>query len=105
MSAAYRALIAEGDRWLMQADDTFRGGGDYAIATAQAAIATAHFARAALDKPDTLASLIQQGGIERARQNRAAMTDPDAAERAASMERHPAGSKLPAADPNQEGPT
>lgn len=58
MTAPFKILTAEGDRWLDRATDSYRGGG-FAVGAVEAAIASAHYARAALEKPDTLASLLQ----------------------------------------------
>lgn len=60
----FQATTAQGDKWLRQAVDTYEGGGDFDIAAAEAAIATAWYSRAVLERPDTFAALLaaaQQG--------------------------------------------
>lgn len=88
VSAAFRALVAEGDRWLEQATATYQGGGDFGVAAAEGSIASAYYARAAIEKPDAFASLVAASAAQRAHP-----TDPQAAERQAAKEsgRHPAG--------------
>lgn len=112
MSAAYRALISEGDRWLEQAVNTYTGGGGASMAAAEAAIASAYLQRAALEKPDGFASLVAMA--ERQKANAAAAGDRAAADvsrgvhvnedarLAEAMGRHPAGKKRagPPTDPN-----
>lgn len=100
MSAAHRALIAEGDRWLEQAVDTYRGGGSHTTATAEAAIAQAYFARALSEKPDMFASLLAAGAATNGRPERPRRMTPAEADEhlEASIRRHPAGSRIDPAD-------
>ncbi|ABW88453.1 hypothetical protein SEA_EVANESCE_60 [Mycobacterium phage Evanesce] len=84
---AYRSLIAEGDQWLELARDTFSGGGDYNIAAAAAAIATAYYGRANIEKPEPIADLLTAAAQSRAA-TPAADTDLEQAVR-----RHPAGNR------------
>lgn len=76
MSAPFRILTAEGDRWLQRATDTYTGGGDFAVAAAEASIASAYFARAAIEKPDTIAALLQAQQLAAAQQAQQAATKP-----------------------------
>lgn len=107
MSAAFRALVADGDRWLEEAVETYRGGGSFTCATACAAIATAYYGRAELEKPGAFDTLLERVAEQQqqAVQRRAGPTAGDIGEaeaRAASMRRHPAGrNRAPAT--NEEG--
>lgn len=106
MSAAYHALVAEADRWLEQAIGTYRGGGDYTVTAAEAAIASAHYARALLEKPDAFGQLVAASAAQRAQagQQAQAAAIAEATQKraeAASKARHPAGRKRPAAQPKE----
>lgn len=89
MSITYAALIGEGDKWLEQAATTYRGGGDYGVATAEASIAAGYYARALLEKPDTFATLLSAQAQAKA----AAAASPPVADTGldAAVARHPAG--------------
>jgi len=94
-AASFRALLEQGDNWLEQSIDTYRGGGGMDTAAAEAAIASAHYARAQLERPDTFAAV-----LDASRRNKAAQADGDEAARAAARDsgRHPAGRGLAVAD-------
>ena len=86
---AYRSMVTEGDRWLERAVDGLQNGDDVVGAGSCAAIAQAYYHRAALEKPDTLASLLAAGAAAKGAQAEPAPVD----DVDASMARHPAGSK------------
>lgn len=94
MTMPYKALVATGDRWLDMADETYRGGGGAQSAAAEAAIANAYYARAALEKPNPIDKLLpllgNAAGIIKALAATRSSDSPDAA-----MGRHPAGKKRP----------
>lgn len=86
---AYRSMVTEGDRWLERAVDGLQNGDDVVGAGSCAAIAQAYYHRAALEKPDTLASLLAAGAAAKGAQAEPAPAD----DVDASIARHPAGSK------------
>lgn len=93
MTMPYKALVATGDKWLDQADDTYRGGGGAQTAAAEAAIAGAYYARAMLEKPaaaNPVADMLPMIGKLFGAMRAAQANEPDAA-----MGRHPAGKKRP----------
>lgn len=85
MSAVYRALLAEGDRYLEEAQAAENSP---AATMASAALATAFYTRAALEKPDIVAAIL---AAAKARSNTAASPIDDPL--AAAIDRHPAGKK------------
>lgn len=107
MSATVAALIAEGDRWLEQAADTYRGGGAATHAAACAAIATAYYGRAAVEKQtDTFGALVMASMQQRAAAAKDGATpDSEAQERQAAKAsgRHPAGRRLTVTETAPEG--
>lgn len=94
---AYRSMVTEGDRWLEQAVETFRNTGAADDAMAEATIAQAYYHRAALEKPDTLASLLAAGAAAKGAQAEPAPAD----DVDASMARHPAGKQRVAEQPRR----
>lgn len=96
MTAVYRALLAEGDRYLEEAQSKLAQAGGRIegahFATAHAALAQALYTRAALEKPDIGAAIL---AAAKAHSN----TVPPASELPTndpivqSMDRHPAGKK------------
>lgn len=88
---AFRSMVSDGDRWLERAVEGLQNGDDVVGAGSCAAIAQAYYTRAALEKPDTLASLLAAGAAAKGAQAEpAAGDDVDAA-----VARHPAGKQRP----------
>lgn len=90
MTMPYKALVATGDRWLDMADETYRGGGAAQSAAAEAAIASAYYARAALERTNPLENMLPQLITKFVVAVSSRATESDAA-----MGRHPAGKKRP----------
>lgn len=95
---AYRSMLTEGDRWLEQSVETFRNGGGVQTATAEAVIAQAYYTRAALEKPDTLASLLAAGAAAKDAQAQPQQAPDNTAvvngDLDAAVKRHPAGRRI-----------
>lgn len=91
-----RGVIALGDQWLARAESA-HGGGDHTAAAASAAIASAYYTRAMLQKPDTLGAMLANAG-----RNDTVVSRSDRALEE-SLSRHPAGKKR-AANPPPEQP-
>lgn len=95
---AYRSMLTEGDRWLERAVDGLANGDDVVGAGSCAAIAQAYYTRAALEKPDTLASLLAAGAAAKDAQaqpqqapDKTAVVNGDLD---AAVKRHPAGRRI-----------
>lgn len=96
MSATYRALLGEGDRYLAEAQGFLDGPTKVPVrAAAHAALAQAFYARAALEKPDMSAAILAAAAAAKASRDAAetqvsgTQDDPVVT----SMNRHPAGKK------------
>jgi hypothetical protein len=89
VSAAYQALLREGDQYLEEAQ---AAAASPAAAMASAALASAFYARAALEKPDASGQLFALIAAAKAASERHPEPAPGD-EVVQSMDRHPAGKK------------
>jgi hypothetical protein len=80
------ALLGEGDRWMAQAQATYKAG-TYDQSAAESGIAAALYTRAALEKPDAWTSLVNASLTSKPQ------IDAARARLEESVGRHPAGSK------------
>lgn len=91
MSAAYQALLREGDQYLEEAQ---AAEASPAAAMASAALASAFYARAALEKPDASGQLFAMLAAAKAAADGAPAPEPAPGDPVVqSMDRHPAGKK------------